>query len=390
MDIVRSTVCPYCYNKFPASKIEWRCSSGSCTKPENLEEDGKYSEYHDIQGAAARKLPHIIPAAKPRNGFVRCDKCGEYTNVMICPECHSILPKTDENIIVSIVGAPSAGKSYFVGTLLKQLNEKLSAFSCGMQFTTAEAREMYENKFERNFERGVPIPATKPPAENMNIVGANLPILCDLTDKRLKKRTFTFFDAAGENFEDESIMRYVAPYISHSSAIILLLDPTQIPYVNNALSEENPRIRFRDPKDSVSYESILTNTIDVIHQHTRSSGRIRIPLAVGFSKWDLIENSPMLRPDENSAILRPSPHFSRGFQKIDCLNVSLEIEGLLAAWGCQNFTVRVKQNFTKVNFFAFSAIGASADERGNVPNIVPKRVEDPFLWLLNELGMIVK
>ena len=341
-------------------------------------------------GASVRKLPHIVQKPHPKNGFVCCDKCGEYTNVCICPVCHSVLPRTDENIIMSVVGAPGSGKSYFIGTLLRQLRTKMSAFSCGMQFTTPEAREMYENKFERFFERGMPLAATKPPAGNMNIVGANLPILCDLTDRHLKKRTFTFFDAAGENFEDAGIMRYVAPYISHSRAIVMLLDPTQIPLVNSTLREEDPRLRLRDPKTSISYETILTNTVEVIHNHTRAAGRIKIPLAVGFSKWDMIENSAQLRPDANSSIMQPSPHFTQGFRKIDCQNVDLEIEGLLAAWGCGNFVTMVKQNFTKVNFFAFSSIGANVDENGHVPAIVPKRVEDPFLWLLNELGIIVK
>ena len=185
-------------------------------------------------------------------------------------------------------------------------------------------------------------------------------------------------------------MRYVAPYISHSSAIILLLDPTQIPYVNSTLRDENPKIKLRDTDKNASYETILHNTIEVIHNHTRSTGRIKIPLAVGSSKWDLIENSPQLRPDEGSSILRPSPHFTKGFQKMDCDNVNYEIEGLLAAWGYENFIITLKQNFTNVNFFAFSAIGADVDERGNVPAVVPKRVEDPFLWLLNELGIIVR
>ena len=390
MALFKTTVCPYCYNKISASKLEWRCDSGRCKAPDKLEEDTRFSEYHDVHGAAARRMPHIINDPKPKNGFVVCDKCGDNSNMRICPVCHSALPKTDDNIIISIVGASGAGKSYFVGTLLKQLRAKLNAFSCSIQFTTTEAREMYENKFEKNFAQGVPIPATKPPADNINIVGANLPILCDLTDRRLKKRTFTFFDAAGENFENESIMRYVAPYISHSSAIILLLDPTQIPYVNSTLRDENPKIKLRDTDKNASYETILHNTIEVIHNHTRSTGRIKIPLAVGFSKWDLIENSPQLRPDEGSSILRPSPHFTKGFQKMDCDNVNYEIEGLLAAWGYENFIITLKQNFTNVNFFAFSAIGADVDERGNVPAVVPKRVEDPFLWLLNELGIIVR
>jgi hypothetical protein len=265
-----------------------------------------------------------------------------------------------------------------------------------VKFTTEEAKQMYESRYRKNFDGHFPLEKTKPPAENVNIVGANLPILCDLIDRKNYARTFTFFDAAGENFENESIMRYVAPYISHSSAIILLLDPTKIERVKNVLDEEkngkNPQGQGRPVAGktvSISYEDILENTVKVIHNHTKTSGIIKIPLAVGFSKWDLIENSETLRPDE-SCILKPSPHFAQGFSKIDSDNVSNEIEALLSAWGYSNFVSLVKKSFKTVRFFGFSAIGADVNPNGTVPNIVPKRVEDPFLWLLNEQKMIVK
>ncbi|SDA15454.1 hypothetical protein SAMN02910447_00932 [Ruminococcus sp. YE71] len=381
-------ICPYCYNKFPKSQIMWRCNSGKCIRPAALEEDSVYAEYHNITNPAEKRKPHIIPDPKPKKGFVKCDKCGDDTNMQICPVCHSVLPKTDENIVISVIGVPGSGKSYYVGTLIRQLRQYMSAFGCSIKFTTDESRRMYEDRFETPFSKRIVLPKTKQPDENANIVGANLPILCDITDDRLKTRTFTFFDAAGENFENEAIMRYVAPYISHSAAIILLLDPTQIPAVANTLVSENPNgVSGRRSVNTVSYEQVLNNTVEVIHSHLKSKGQIDIPLAVGFSKWDLIENSPTLRPD--GVITNPSPHFMRGFSEEDCDNVSSEVEGLLAHWECQNFVMLARQQFKTVKFFGFSAIGADIETGRSVPNIVSKRVEDPFLWLLHKKKIII-
>lgn len=382
------TVCPYCYNKFPKSKVKWRCNSGKCIKPANLETDEVYAEYHNIVNPAEKRKPHILVDPKPKKGFAKCDKCGEDTNQRICPVCHSVLPKTDENVIISVIGVPGSGKSYYVGTLIRQLRAYMSSFGCSVRFTTDESRRMYEDRFETPFNRRAVLAKTKQPDENANIVGANLPILCDITDSKLNTRTFTFFDAAGENFENETIMRYVAPYISHSTAIILLLDPTQIPAVANTIAAENPGwAQGRGNINTVSCEQILNNTVSVIHNHLHSSGRIDIPLAIGFSKWDLIENSPSLRPD--GVIMSPSPHFTRGFSQEDCDNVSSEIEGMLAHWEYQNFVTLARQQFKTVKFFGFSAIGADIVRGKEIPSIVSKRVEDPFLWLLHERKMIV-
>ncbi len=375
-------LCPYCYNKYPRSKILWRCDSGKCKKSSELEEDTVYAEYHNIINAAQKRMPHIITNGKPKKGFVKCDKCGEDTNKQICPVCHSVLPATDENIIISVVGGPGSGKSYYVGTLLRQLIQYMSRFGCTIRMPQ-ESRQLYEDRYERNFKEHTVLVKTMAPAENANIVGANLPVLCNITDNK-KTRTFTFFDAAGENFDDESIMRYVAPYISHSTAIILLLDPIQIPAVLNTLLTEDPNFVYKEDKEKhSSYEDILMNTANVIHSHLKTKGQIDIPLAVGFSKWDLIENSPSLRPD--GVITSPSPHFMNGaFSEDDCDNVSSEIEGLLAHWEYQNFVTLAKQQFKTVKFFGFSAIGSNIMSRTTAPNIVSKRVEDPFLWLLHK------
>lgn len=382
-------ICPYCFSSFPSKKLLWRCNSYFCQKKEKLEEDEKFHTYHQ---AAELKQPHILgKKVKVSRGYAKCDQCQEETNVRICPECHSKLPDSKENIIVSIIGAPGAGKSYYVGTLLRQLRSHICKFNCSLMFTTKDDEELYSRKFNINFEHGRVLDKTQRPSDENNFVGANMPILCDIQDKNNVTRTFTFFDAAGENFDDEAIMRAVAKYLEHSTAILLLLDPLQIEAVQGAIKAENPGANIRENEKIISYEEILHNVVNVLRAqlHLPKDAKINIPLAIAFSKWDYIENTSSLHRND-SIIANPSPHFTQGFDVADCENVSIEVASRLSEWGYENFLNTVNQNFKDYRFFAFSAIGAAPEPDGKIPKIVSKRVEDPFLWLLNKRKIIVK
>ncbi len=384
----KSIICPYCFQRFPAGKVQWRCNSYFCKQQDKLEDDPAFFKYHQ---SVKLQQPHILGGRiKVKNGFAQCDKCNEVTNIRICPECHSALPDTKENIIISIVGAPGAGKSYYVGTLLRQLRTHIHTFGCSFKYTTKNDEKLYMSKFKANFDKGMKLEKTQQPTDEDNFLSANTPLLCDLRDKNGADRTFTFFDAAGENFDDVAIMDAVAKYIQHSTAILLLLDPLQIETVRNTLKTENAKADVREGETILSYDDILNNLISVIRSQKRMAKKtiIDIPLAIAFSKWDLIEHSPELCQG-STVSTGDSPHFKNGFDAANCDNVSAEIEGLLAHWGCENFLLTVQQNFSKYKFFGVSAIGAAPEANGKVPIIVSKRVEDPFLWLLDQRHIIV-
>lgn len=125
-------ICPYCFNRFAEGYVQWRCNQYQCSKSENLELDSQFFIYHK---SAAPRQPHIIPKPAVKNGYAKCDKCGGDTNIRICPVCHSKLPDSKENIIISIVGVPGAGKSYYVGTLLRQLRMHINRFWLSVQIS---------------------------------------------------------------------------------------------------------------------------------------------------------------------------------------------------------------------------------------------------------------
>jgi hypothetical protein len=46
-----------------------------------------------------------------------------------------------------------------------------------------------------------------------------------------------------------------------------------------------------------------------------------------------------------------------------------------------------KSRFSLTNYFAIAPLGCRADSDGKLRNYSPIRVEDPFFWILNQLGL---
>jgi hypothetical protein len=48
----------------------------------------------------------------------------------------------------------------------------------------------------------------------------------------------------------------------------------------------------------------------------------------------------------------------------------------------------VRSRFTSHGFFGLSALGCNPHGTQQIPRVVPRRVEDPFLWLLAKNKLI--
>src|SRR5262249_9000618 len=102
-----------------------------------------------------------------------------------------------------------------------------------------------------------------------------------------------------------------------------------------------------------------------------------IPLAVTLSKFDAIEGLV----DPQFGIRQNSNHVG-GFDAADFQTVDAEVQSLIDAWGGQYLLEQVKSRFSQRGFFGVTALG-SAPENNSVTNLRPKRVADPFLWILH-------
>lgn len=363
-------ICPYCFNKINLNSLDFRCSNKNCLEPGTVNR-------HIIK----RKLAKV-----DRHGYGTCDieKCKRTTRTLICSHCKQDLPETirdSKTKIISVVGAKGSGKSYYIATLLRQLMEEglLSRVNGISTRFLPGSRDIYNNRYKKNLDDRIPLDGTNLVTD---IVKDNPPVLVQMTYSKKKKidHTYSFFDAAGESFNDPSILASITPYIAHSEAIIIILDPRQIDRVNNAVSAAFPNLpAVADEK----YEDIINSVADVVYNALKLNpkSKISIPLCVAFSKWDLLINTPGLLPAD-FIVSQPSMTCAAGYDSAIIENSGNEIRALLDDWA-PIFLRTVESKFKTVSYFGFSAWGMGSKDGRNIPAIASFRVEDPLLWIMN-------
>lgn len=382
---LQTEVCPYCFEAYKLRDTPFRCASpASRCRPEPDEVRAKAWE---------DRLPlgRVLPSDGRFREETRCSSCSQPTQKRLCPHCHMELPHTAgkfPHYIFAVVGAKEAGKSHYLAVLIDQIRRELGPTLDMLleplnDYTVRRYREDFHQPL---FHRRQTINATHSGLADRRV---QLPLVYTLTfsgrDLLRRKRirsvvTLVFFDTAGEDLDDEDTIATVNRYIYHSHGIILLLDPLQLP-------EVRARLGGRVPLPSVN-----TETADILTRMTRlvlagrklpADAMIPSPLAVAFSKFDAVE--PLVDPQMQ---LNAAADHRTGFDVADFDAVSAEMQALLARWDSQVLVHQVKTHYRRYGFFGLSALGCNPHGDQQVPRVMPRRVEDPFLWLLHEHGLI--
>ena len=196
-----------------------------------------------------------------------------------------------------------------------------------------------------------------------------------------------FFDTAGEDMSNEKQMKQITKYIYNAAGIILLVDPLQFRKVREELVEEKQLTEADLPQANNECAGDIITYVNNLITHNRhdipSEKMIPIPLAVAFSKIDMLKES--LGAD--SRIFQESRH--RG--KLDLREFG-EINDTIEEWierydDTKKF-IPVTKNFENVGFFGVSALGGNPHNGRLQFTPRPIRVEDPFLWLLWKNNLI--
>ena len=137
-------------------------------------------------------------------------------------------------------------------------------------------------------------------------------------------------------------------------------------------------------------DDIMTRVSNLI-RHDPSlpeTAKIDIPVAAVFSKFDAIQ---ALVP-QDCTVHSPSPHCAeKRFNMADWHNVNAEIQALLHEWDADAFISQLETNYSDFSYFAVSALGLHnnpEEKSGKIQRPRPHRIEDPFLWILKENGVI--
>lgn len=398
MIIYSNKTCPWCFERFNAADVNFRCNT--CKKVDDPILHSFWQESRIVGPPISSKDYPTKNKINFNNGFeifgtrlaswekIKCPKCGDKAYLMICPKCHNRVPNEmvkNKSYIISIVGARSSGKTIYITTLIDELKRRgmlldnmgISAVNIAddpKQYTSARYEAMYKSLYEQK---------KTPEQTQINDKNSKVPLIYELSRRNRKSIYLVFYDTAGENFNDINKIADNVKFLKESDAVIFLLDTFQVPYVHNALG-------LTKVSGDLRYDAIFDNILGHFKEGDPDVRKsyFKKPMAFVFSKIDAILNNE--KKFEETSIANMSMEKNSYFLSGDGVllsefdSISTSIMGALNAWGESNFINNVKNNYKNAKYFGISALG-DEPKGTSVSKVSPYRVLDPLVWILNEL-----
>jgi len=381
--------CPYCYETFKEREIKFRCT-GRLSRSEKTcpaERDQQLA----LRIGRSTLLPPVFEA-RGQDLRATCPTCGDVTSYRVCPACHSTLPvqfgKFNSRLI-AMVGAKQSGKTVYMTVLLHEL-----AHTVGQRFDAAvvgaddDTRTKFTARYEhRLYREGALFGTTVSAGTRGGIVE---PLVFRFTTERTgllgsksQHVLLSFFDAAGEDLNARERVDANARYLANADGIVLLLDPLQMSAARS-LAKDGPKPDEQGTDDPLH---VLTRITELLKARLalKPSARIGTPIAVAFTKLDALWHT---FPPESP--LHGEAREIAAFDELDSRDVHAHIQALLHEWGGLQIDQVLRLDYARYRYFGFSALGEvpTKDQRVAAVGIHPRRVADPFLWLLSEFGAI--
>jgi energy-coupling factor transporter ATP-binding protein EcfA2 len=326
---------------------------------------------------------------------------------MACPHCRRRLPHSYLDLphrILSLIGAPGSGKSYFLAALTQILHDEVFR-DFGLVFKDGDpSGNILLNQMRTRFFSGATpeecmLDKTQlrgATYETLRLFGRDVvlprPFVYTLSDESVtppRNSAVIFYDNAGEHFEPgrDAGETQGAMHIVSSSGILFLYDPTSNPRFRRELANEpDPQLRQSHRVDR--QDSILAE-MEVRMKKMLGlppAERIPVPVAILVGKCDVWRT--LLDAREFPPPVRDGRIDSAG---IDAS--SARVRALLAEF-CPGLVAHAESLSHDVRYFAVSSLGHSpialqgADAGLLAPDprrIAPIGVKAPVYWLLGKI-----
>lgn len=384
-----SITCPSCWHRFPADAILF------------------IAGHPDLIGdnvLGADEMQRFLPSRFTPDGLA-IDAGGLPCPDMACPRCHIRLPAhllSAKPLIISIVGAPASGKSYFLASTTWSLRSTLPRLF-GFQFTDVDASTNqwlndYEEKlFLQTDQVGLQeIVKTDSRAKHvyktitLNGMPVVLPLPCMFTLRDAHKadngHCLILYDNAGEHFQAgrDTAGEPGTQHLAYAEGVVFFYDPSAdprfAPFLNDAARTKLNSIRAH------RQDVLLIETITRIQRRLglRSTARYTKPFVVVLSKADLfghlldIAKPPWLRLSDGTHALDRDRMADYSFW---CRAMLLQVAPEL---------VNTVESFAEdVIYMPASALGHAPGQGGVRPSDVhPQWVEAPILRILAHLQLV--
>ena len=421
LDPLRRVRCPFCFERFAAYEMHFRCDDHHCKADfAHMVDDPILSRAlhgrnsHGGAGSTLRSPWWTDPPADPRRGWRRfldwmllpgeldCPSCGNWTDCRLCPRCHARLPDSVVTLDaghIAIFGPQSVGKTTFVTVLIHELDHRAGPErGFILEPLTDEIRERYQREYHDTtyggdqFGVGEDLAGdayrrshSATPSLETNR-GVLQPLVYRLTRRkgrggRRSSTLLSFFDTAGEDWEmNIDLLRGEARYLRQARGLLFLLDPLRIREVAH-----DRRLTLTEKERHVPAADYLNDARKLASFFPRTP--VKVPLAIVLNKLDrwgqLLDEGTALHEIATGAP-RTAPDRS-----LDAL-VHEEVQSALRRWGATGFLEHVAVNFPDHRFFASSALGDAAQEQEDAPQPLPTPllVDRPVLWLMERQGIL--
>lgn len=382
--------CPHCWLRFDLGDVK------HVSVHESLKGD-------PILGPKALLRFHAVRFDDQFRGL---DAHGVPCHELACPHCHRVLPPTFIEVpqfMYSIVGAPSAGKSYFISAMLREVQERLArCFGASLKDADPAGNAVLNAMKAKLFQAGSAEEAVllktqlhgemyQPVMRHGREVMMPRPFMFQLSyPKTGMEQGVTFYDNAGENFEPGVDLNETpgAQHVIHSAAIFFLFDPTASEAFRRQLSGyPDPQLAMEGRLDQ---QEVLLTEMEIRVRKLAGLGareRWNRPLLFLVGKWDVWRG----------LFLKHNPS---GFAPVEKPSGAVDWDGVVANSGalreflqslCPS-VVSIAEGLTEeVIYFPVSALGHSPSLLPNgqlAPDpakLRPEGVAEPVLWAWSQL-----
>lgn len=317
---------------------------------------------------------------------IRCSRCNnlEFSAKTVCPneeECpaKSLYQKLKDghslpHLYIGLAGGKTAGKTYYLLSLIQNLiypENELEKFLIRKKLRVQFAHDKSEESFRKLYDVSVVKQLLGTQQIGDRMVDSFDLFFISGTGSKEKYTIISLFNSSGETYEASENEIHNRHEVREVNSFLYFIDP---------IHDSGFGDYFKQYTGSAKNKDIISRLKQILklQEDNRTYEKLRIPIAVNISKFDLLETKIALqKPYINIAEMSSSiiEQNSKQFREILQQNSK---------------TVRpdnVDRMFSNVKYFAIAPIGH--DSIKNEPsNLSPKGIYAPFFWLLNEFRII--
>jgi hypothetical protein len=382
----RQLGCLYCRAEFAERDISFRCSGR--IGPEGRRCDVQPDDARGRWLNDPRPLPPVF-AADGRQPSAVCPGCGESTHEHVCPHCHRRLPhgfgQTD-HWPVAIVGSAQSGKTVLMTVLIHELSHQLGG-AAGVAVRGLDEETL--RAFHADYDHPLFDQHTLPkPSDPLAGCPPRSPLIFELAqanpgwrDRRRRRIIASFLDMNDQDLASPAGQDQAARYLTSARAVILVLDPLQLPGARGLARPEAIRPEQAGTADERPAALLSRVTGPLLSAPDSRGGLIRKQVAVVVAKLDAVEHT---LPVGSPLTVRPALRSRFDIQDGDAVHA--QVQHLIDKWDGPQFNLNLRAYFTRYRYFGISALGSPPKDPATAGVVVPHRIHDVALWLLREFG----